>query len=148
MVFSSPLFIFLYLAITLALYYLAPNRVYRNVVLCLLSLIFYGWGEPVFVLLMIFSILMNYTAGMLVGKWHDDKKKSRTVLIVAVSINLLLLAIPYNMLTVLALELLVLAAEYAAYALAFGRSGRLFLYTMLANLISFFLGGAILRLIP
>ncbi len=93
MVFSSPLFIFLYLAITLALYYLAPNRVYRNVVLCLLSLIFYGWGEPVFVLLMIFSILMNYTAGMLVGKWHDDKKKSRTVLIVAVSINLLLLAI-------------------------------------------------------
>ena len=82
------------------------------------------------------------------------RKKSETAVIIAANIvtnlalNLLLLAIPYNMLTVLALELLVLAAEYAAYALAFGRSGRLFLYTMLANLISFFLGGAILRLIP
>ena len=60
MVFSSLLFIFIYLVVTLALYYAVPNRVYRNVILCVLSLIFYGWGEPSFVLLMIFSIAFNW----------------------------------------------------------------------------------------
>ena len=93
MVFSSLLFIFIYFAITLALYYAVPNRVYRNVILCLLSLVFYGWGEPTFVVLMIFSILMNYTAGLLVGRFRENKKKARAVLTVAVIINLLLLAI-------------------------------------------------------
>ena len=64
MVFSSLLFIFIYLVVTLALYYAVPNRVYRNVILCVLSLIFYGWGEPSFVLLMIFSIAFNWLAGL------------------------------------------------------------------------------------
>ena len=70
MVFSSLLFIFIYLVVTLALYYAVPNRVYRNVILCVLSLIFYGWGEPSFVLLMIFSIAFNWLAGLLVGKYR------------------------------------------------------------------------------
>ena len=82
------------------------------------------------------------------------RKKAELAVIIAANVvtnlalNLLLIVIPYNMFTVLALELLVLAAEYLVYALAFGRSGRLLLYTMLANLLSFGLGGLILRLIP
>ena len=64
------------------------------------------------------------------------------------TLNLLLrYVLPYNMPVVLALELGVLAVEYAVYALAFGRSGRLFILTLLANLISFGLGGLLLRLI-
>ena len=93
MVFSSPLFIFIFLPVTLAAYYLIPGRAYRNVVLFILSLLFYAWGEPTFVLLMVFSIAMNYSAGLLVEKYKDDKKKARTVLIVSVIINLLLLAV-------------------------------------------------------
>ena len=63
------------------------------------------------------------------------------------ALNLLLLfVLPYTVPIVLALELAVLAAEYAIYALAFGRSGRLLL-TMLANLLSFAVGGFLLQLI-
>lgn len=80
MVFSSLLFIFIYLVVTLALYYAVPNRVYRNVILCVLSLIFYGWGEPSFVLLMIFSIAFNWLAGLLVGKYRNNKKRCKAVL--------------------------------------------------------------------
>lgn len=99
MVFSSPLFLFIFLAATLALYYIVPNRVYRNVLLCVVSLVFYGWGEPKFLPLMVFSILMNYTAGLLIGSFmrKDRGKKSsprsKAVLAVSVVLNLLLLAV-------------------------------------------------------
>lgn len=64
------------------------------------------------------------------------------------TLNLLLrYVLPYTVPAVLALELGVLAVEYAVCALAFGRSGRLFLLIMLANLISFGLGGLLLRLL-
>ena len=61
MIFSSLLFLSIFLVAVLALYYIIPNRTYRNIVLCIASLFFYAWGEPVCVILMIFSILMNYT---------------------------------------------------------------------------------------
>lgn len=93
MVFSSLLFIFIYLVVTLALYYAVPNRVYRNVILCVLSLIFYGWGEPSFVLLMIFSIAFNWLAGLLVGKYRSDEKRSKTILVISVVVNLALLGV-------------------------------------------------------
>ena len=91
MVFSSLLFIFIYLVVTLALYYAVPNRVYRNVILCVLSLIFYGWGEPSFVLLMIFSIAFNWLAGLLVGKYRTNKKRCKAVLVASVVLNLALI---------------------------------------------------------
>ena len=81
------------------------------------------------------------------------RRKEQLAVVIAANIatnlalNLLLLVLPYTYPTVLLLELAVLAAEYAAYALAFGRSGRLFLLTMLANLLSFGLGGLLMRLI-
>ena len=55
MVFSSLIFIFAFLPVTLALYYLVPFRA-KNVVLLLCSLVFYAWGEPVYVVLMILNI--------------------------------------------------------------------------------------------
>ena len=91
MVFSSLLFIFIYLVVTLALYYAVPIRVYRNVIPCVLSLIFYGWGEPSFVLLMIFSIAFNWLAGLLVGKYRNNKKRCKAVLVASVVLNLALI---------------------------------------------------------
>ncbi|MCH5278459.1 MAG: MBOAT family protein [Christensenellaceae bacterium] len=93
MVFSSLLFMFLYFVVVLALYFLIPNRKYRNIVLCVCSLLFYGWGEPSFIVLMIFSILLNYTAGMLVERFRSNKKKCKAVLVSSIAVNLLLLGI-------------------------------------------------------
>ncbi|MBE6953901.1 MAG: MBOAT family protein [Ruminococcaceae bacterium] len=89
MVFSGLLFLFLYLPITLAVYYVVP-RAWRNLVLFIVSLVFYGWGEPVYIALMLFSITLNYVAGFLVEKWRGDKKAKRAVS-VSVILNLALL---------------------------------------------------------
>ncbi len=67
MVFSSPLFLFFYLPAVLLVYYMTPLR-WRNAVLLVFNLIFYGWGEPVYILIMFLSIAIDYTHGMLVEK--------------------------------------------------------------------------------
>ena len=67
MVFSSLLFLFFYLPVTLLVYYLSPAR-WRNLWLFLVNLVFYGWGEPVYIVLMVFSISVNYAAGWLVDR--------------------------------------------------------------------------------
>ncbi len=91
MVFSSILFLFLYLPVTLAVYYLVPAR-WRNVWLFAVNLVFYGWGEPVYILLMVFSICLNYVSGLLIGKHRDtDRKKARRVLVVNTVLNLAML---------------------------------------------------------
>lgn len=63
----------------------------KNAVLLIASLLFYSYGEPVYILLMAGSILLNYTAGRLLGRYDADPKKRKTVLILCVIINLLLL---------------------------------------------------------
>lgn len=60
MVFSSSVFILAFLPITLILYFIIPNRAYRNVLLLLVSLVFYAWGEPVYVGLMLISMVCNW----------------------------------------------------------------------------------------
>ncbi len=99
MVFSSILFLFIYLPIVLAVYYIVPSR-WRNVWLFAVNLVFYGWGEPVYILLMLFSICLNYVSGLLVGKYMGagggrhagcERKKARAVLIVNTVANLAML---------------------------------------------------------
>jgi len=72
MLFSSLPFLYWFLPITLALYYICP-RVLRNGVLLLASLVFYAWGEPRYVLLMIASIAVSYVLGLLIGKYRGIK---------------------------------------------------------------------------
>lgn len=91
MVFSSILFMFIYLPVVLAVYYLVPGR-WRNLWLFVVNLVFYGWGEPVYILLMLLSICLNYASGLLIGKYKDSsRKKARCVLAVNTVINLALL---------------------------------------------------------
>jgi len=91
MVFSSLTFLFAYLPIVLAVYYLVPMR-WRNLVLLLVSLFFYGWGEPVYVLVMIFSILMNWIFGNFISRYRDsDRKKAKHFLVGCIVVNLALL---------------------------------------------------------
>lgn len=86
MVFSSLIFMFVYLPIVLLIYYILPKK-FRNFFLLIADLFFYGWGEPVLVLLMLFSIVINWIAGILIGK-TDSQKKKKLVLILSVIIDL------------------------------------------------------------
>lgn len=90
MVFSSLTFLFAYLPLTLAVYFLVPLR-WRNLVLFLVSLFFYGWGEPVYISIMILSTLVDYTHGILVEKYRSNDKKARYFVGQSVVFNLLLL---------------------------------------------------------
>ena len=67
MVFSSLYFLFLYLPIVLFVYYITPLK-WRNAVLLVFNLIFYGWGEPVYIVIMFVSIAIDYTHGILVER--------------------------------------------------------------------------------
>ena len=87
MVFSSITFLFIFLPVTLLLYYIVPGKL-KNFVLLLVSLIFYAWGEPIYVFLMLYSILFNYWMGLLMEK-HEALKKE--ILVFSVIINLFLL---------------------------------------------------------
>lgn len=90
MVFSSILFLFIYLPLSLAIYYITPRK-FRNFALLLLNLVFYGWGEPVYILIMIFSILVDYTHGLLIEKHRDNDKFARRVVASSAIINLSML---------------------------------------------------------
>ncbi len=90
MVFSSILFMFIYLPVVLAVYYIAPVK-WRNVWLFVVNLVFYGWGEPVYILLMILSICVNYFNGRMIAKHRSNDKRARAYLVANVVINLALL---------------------------------------------------------
>ena len=90
MVFSSLTFLFLYLPLTLLVYFLSPLR-WRNFVLLVVSLLFYGWGEPVYIVIMFLSIIIDYTHGLLVEKYRSDDKKARWFVAQSVIFNLALL---------------------------------------------------------
>ncbi len=92
MVFSSLLFMFRFLPIVLLLYFIAPKS-WRNAILFFSSLVFYAWGEPVYVVLMLFSTVVDYTHGMLVHKFKEkgEMGKAKIALISSMVINLALL---------------------------------------------------------
>ena len=90
MVFSSLLFMFIYLPVVLAVYYLVPRR-WRNLCLFIVNFVFYGWGEPVYILLMLFSVCINYFAGILVARNRDNEKKAKVILTVDIILNLAML---------------------------------------------------------
>ncbi len=93
MVFSSTIFIFLFLPIVLGIYFLLKKKS-RNLFLLIASLFFYAWGEGLLVLLMMSSICANYVMGMLISISHKKKNSSATklFLVIGVLLNLLVLA--------------------------------------------------------
>lgn len=92
MIFSSIFFLFVFLPITLLLYYLVPWKA-KNAVLLLVSLVFYAWGEPVYVFLMLFSITFNYLSGIEIDYFdrRGDDRKKRVSFIFTVVVNLAIL---------------------------------------------------------
>lgn len=91
MIFSSLFFIFIFLPISLAAYYLLPRK-WRNLCLFVFSLLFYAWGEPVYVFLMLFTVGFDYAVGTLLVRFSGRGAVKRAVLILSVCVNLGLLA--------------------------------------------------------
>lgn len=92
MVFSSTIFLCVYLPLVLLGYYICPKKG-RNLFLLIVSLVFYAWGEPKYVFLMIFSILVNYIFGRLMDKHRENKKRLKLMLVLSVVIDIGLLSV-------------------------------------------------------
>ena len=93
MVFSSILFLFRFLPIVLLLYYISPKNT-RNLVLFVVSLVFYGWDRPAYILLMLFSTVLDYSMGRIIeySRNKGKPKGAKFALICSVVVNLGLLA--------------------------------------------------------
>ncbi len=91
MIFSSLFFLYLFLPVTLVAYYLAGTK-FRNLVLFLVSLIFYAWGEVGYVFLMLFSITINWILGLVIENSKVTPRLCKAVLTVGIVLNLLPLA--------------------------------------------------------
>lgn len=87
MIFASPVFLFIYLPITLLLAWAARGHA-RNLVLFIASLLFYAWGEPLYVFLMLFSITLNYFLARGIERYRSAKNAARLLLGLSLCINL------------------------------------------------------------
>ena len=92
MTFNTILFLFTFLPISLIVYYVFPKR-FRNIPLVLLSLVFYAWGNPIYLLLMAFSVLFNYVTGLQLDAYQQQERTTgaKAAMISAVVVNLLVL---------------------------------------------------------
>lgn len=90
MLFSSVVFLFTFLPIILILYYVLPAK-FRNPVLLLASLVFYAWGEPVYIFLMILSILFNYFSGLDIARNLENEHLAKRSLVFNIMINIAIL---------------------------------------------------------
>src|SRR6187399_1558932 len=89
MLFPSITFLFYFLPLFFILYCAAPGIVAKNVVLVAASLIFYAWGEPVFVVLLVGEIAFNYAAALLIGRTQGNRRRLVTALAVAANLAIL-----------------------------------------------------------
>lgn len=96
MVFSSLVFLFIFFPLTLFFYFVVKNDKLKNIVLVIASLIFYSWGEPVWVCLLIFSSVLDYTVSLGIEKYRGQKI-TKLFIVLSVVINLgLLMAFKYS----------------------------------------------------
>jgi len=88
LVFSSLIFVFAFLTATIALYFAAPRRL-KNLVLFVMSLLFYGWAEPLFLPIMLVSVTTAFFLGFPIAKYREtDKKKAKAFLVLSLGLNL------------------------------------------------------------
>ncbi len=92
MVFSSLVFLFAYLPLTMVIYFITPRK-WRNLFLFFINLLFYGWGEPKLVILMVINIIFNYIGGYLVDKYRDNARKKKLFLILTCILDIGILGV-------------------------------------------------------
>ena len=92
MLFSSLTFLCIFLPLLFVIYFISSDK-YRNLILFVFSLVFYAWGEPKYIFLMLLSISVNYVLARLIDKYRKRKKTSRSILLLATLFNISLLVI-------------------------------------------------------
>jgi len=126
MPFSSITFIFLFLPITLILFYIFPRKGWRNLVLVLTSLFFFVWSDPTHIHVLFLSILINYFWGLLIGKSQENKSEKSTKINMWIGVILNLLLLSFYKYTGFFLEilesLLPISVNYTQKALPLGIS--------------------------
>ena len=90
MVFSSLTFLYIFLPVTLVIYYIVPKQL-RNLFILISGLFFYAWGEPIYVFVLIASTMIDYFAGLVIYKAGDRQALRKLALIVSMVMNLSLL---------------------------------------------------------
>lgn len=90
MVFSSIVFLYIFLPIMLIIYFIVPNK-FKNAVMIAASLIFFAWGEIRYIFIMLLLAVMDYICGKKINQYWENKKKKRLFLFIDVSVNLLIL---------------------------------------------------------
>mgnify|MGYP002543011219 FL=1 len=90
MVFSSIPFLYFFLPAVLVLYFAVPRR-FKNFVLFVCSLLFYAWGEPVYITIMLFSTVFDYVNGLLLARFEEKPRARKAVLVTSVVGNLAIL---------------------------------------------------------
>lgn len=139
MVFSSTTFLFLFLPVVLLVYYnpIIKSRGFRNGFLLLSSLLFYGWGEPVFVFLMIFSIFVTWLCGLYIG--HGTGKK---VLVIGTIYHIIVLFI-FKYLTFCASQLgLLLNQDFSLISISLPIGISFFTFQLMSYLFDVYYGKA------
>ena len=123
MVFSNIVFLILFLPIFLIFYFAFKKREFRNIILLVFSLLFYAWGEPIYIILMIFSILLNYYFAKKIDETRKNKNKSKVYLIIALILNIgLLIFFKYSNFLVEIINVFGLKLPYFNIALPIGIS--------------------------
>lgn len=92
MVFSSVPFIFYFLPLFLIIYFIVPKRA-KNMVLLIFSLVFYGWGEPVYIILLLISSVVDYINGLMMEKFDNKPKARKLFLVISIIVNIGLLSV-------------------------------------------------------
>ncbi|MCM1300004.1 MAG: MBOAT family protein, partial [[Eubacterium] siraeum] len=92
MVFSSLTFMFVFLPIVLLLYYIVPKKL-KNLFILISGIVFYAWGEPIYVVVMLISTMIDYFAGLIMNRFEGKKIPRRICLIVSIVMNLGLLGV-------------------------------------------------------
>ncbi|KNZ42877.1 MBOAT family O-acyltransferase [Acetobacterium bakii] len=121
MVFSSILFLFTFLPLVLVFYYVSPKTL-RNALLLLASLFFYAWGEPVYVFLMLFTILFDYFMGLFMDAQRGRKRKIIFIVTLIVNLGFLFFFKYYGFLIETINQIFSIAIPYETLALPIGIS--------------------------
>ena len=90
MVFSSIVFLYIFLPIMLIIYFIVPNK-FKNAVMIIASLIFFAWGEIRYIFIMLVLAIMDYICGKKIDKYKEDLNKKKVFLFIDISINILIL---------------------------------------------------------
>lgn len=136
MVFSSSVFLFIFLPVVLIGYYLLKES-YRNFWLFITSLLFYSWGEPKYIILMLFSIISNYILGLLIFRFQKIKK---IIFVITMILNLMLLIV-FKYLDFIILNVnKILSADFSLYHLALPIGISFYTFQILSYIIDLYQG--------